>query len=249
MDNLEYSLHWIDYAIVAAYFVGVIAHGIHVSRKNKSGSDSYFLAGRTLPWYLIGFSLFASNMSGASFVGIMGGAYSDGIVIYNYEWTASLILLISAIFVLPAMLRSKVATIPEFLEARYDMRCRRAFSAFTLLAIMFIDTAAALYAGGLVISQIIGIFELWQAIALLALVAGIYTILGGLSAVVVTDTVQAVILIVASAAIFFIGLDAIGGYEQLFVDVEPRKQNLILPVDDPFLPWTGMLGVLFTGFY
>lgn len=249
MDGPNTALHWLDYAIVVAYFVGVIAHGVWVSRRNKGSSDSYFLAGRNLPWYLIGFSLFASNMSGASFVGIMGGAYADGLVIFNYEWTASIILLLSALFILPTYLRAKVSTIPEYLEMRYDVRARRAFSIFTLLAIMFIDTAAALYAGGLVISDVIGPLNLWSAIGILALVAGIYTILGGLSAVVVTDTVQAIILIAAAAILFWIGLDAVGGYASLMEGLSPRQTSLILPPDDPFLPWTGMLGVLFIGFY
>ena len=148
-------------------------------------------------------------MSGSSFVGLMGGAYDNGVVIFNYEWTAAFVLIIFAIFVLPSYLKAKVSTVPEFLERRYDVRSRRAFSAFTILAIMFIDTAGALYAGGLVISNVTEYLNLWTAVAVLALVAGIYTILGGLSAVVVTDTVQAILLIVGAAALFWIGLDKV----------------------------------------
>src|SRR3546814_4266456 len=91
-------------------------------------------------------------MSGASFVGLMGGTYAHGMVVFNYEWTATVVLAFFAIFMLPSFLRAGVYTVPEFLEHRYDVRCRRAFSLFTLLAIVFIDTAGALYAGGLVIS-------------------------------------------------------------------------------------------------
>ena len=250
MDSANFSLSWIDYLIVVVYFIGVIAHGLYVSRKNRDGdSDSYFLAGRSIPWYLIGFSLFASNMSGSSFVGLMGGAYANGVVIFNYEWTAAFILVIFAIFILPSYLRAKVSTVPEYLETRYDVRSRRAFSAFTILAIMFIDTAGALYAGGLVISNVTEYLNLWTAVAVLALVAGIYTILGGLSAVVVTDTVQAILLIVGAAALFWIGLEEIGGWQELFVDVEDSKTHLILPADNDFLPWTGLWGVVLLGFY
>lgn len=249
MGDAKFDLHWIDYAIVLAYFIGVVAHGIYVSRKTGDGSDDYFLAGRTLPWYLIGFSLFASNMSGSSFVGLMGGAYENGVVIFNYEWTAAFVLILFAIFILPSYLRAKISTVPQFLEERYDVRSRRAFSLFTILAILFIDTAGALYAGGLVISNVTGYLNLWTAVAVLALVAGIYTILGGLAAVVVTDTVQAILLIIGAAALFWIGLNEIGGWQELFVDIPEEKTKLILPASDDFLPWTGLWGVVLLGFY
>lgn len=250
MEEARFDLHWIDYAIVVVYFIGIIAHGVYISRKNSDGgSDGYFLAGRTIPWYLIGFSLFASNMSGSSFVGLMGGAYDNGVVIFNYEWTAAFVLIIFAVFVLPSYLRAKVSTVPEFLEERYDVRSRRAFSVFTILAIMFIDTAGALYAGGLVIANVTGFLNLWTAVAVLALVAGLYTILGGLSAVVVTDTVQAVLLIAGAAVLFWLGLDAVGGWEELFVDLDDSKTHLILPASNDFLPWTGLWGVVLLGFY
>jgi SSS family solute:Na+ symporter len=245
----RFDLQLIDYAIVVVYFIGIVAHGIYVSRKQKEGADDYFLAGRSLPWYLIGFSLFASNMSGSSFVGLMGGAYSNGVVIFNYEWTASLVLILFAIFVLPSYLKAKISTVPEFLEQRYDVRSRRAFSLFTILAILFIDSAGALYAGGLVISNVTGYLNLWAAVAVLALVAGLYTILGGLSAVVVTDTVQAILLIVGAGVLFWIGLDEIGGWQELFVGVDDEMQHLILPADDELVPWTGLWGVVLLGFY
>ena len=249
MGDTKFDLHWIDYTIVLIYFIGIIAHGVYVSRKSGDGADDYFLAGRSLPWYLIGFSLFASNMSGSSFVGLMGGAYDNGVVIFNYEWTAALVLILFAIFILPSYLRAKVSTVPGFLEERYDVRSRRAFSLFTIFAILFIDTAGALYAGGLVISNVTGYLNLWTAVAVLAFVAGIYTILGGLSAVVVTDTVQAILLIIAAAVLFWIGLDEIGGWQELFVDIPDEKTHLILAADDDFLPWTGLWGVVLLGFY
>jgi SSS family solute:Na+ symporter len=248
-EEARFDLHLIDYGIVLVYFIVIVAHGVYVSRKNEEGADNYFLAGRALPWYLIGFSLFASNMSGSSFVGLMGGAYANGVVIFNYEWTASLVLILFAIFILPSYLKARIATVPEFLEERYDVRSRRAFSLFTILAILFIDTAGALYAGGLVISNVTGYLNLWAAVAVLALVAGLYTILGGLSAVVVTDTVQAILLIAGAGVLFWIGLDEIGGWQELFVDIPDEKQHLILSADDELVPWTGLWGVVLLGFY
>ncbi len=200
----------VDVAIVAAYFIAVLAHGLWVGRGERDALD-YFLAGRTLPWALIGFSLYASNMSGASFVGLMGASYSHGMVVFKYEWTAALVLIFFALFMAPVFLRTGLYTVPEYLERRFDSRSRYAYALFTVLTIMFIDTAGALYAGGIVITTAVPGLELWQASAALALLAGVYTVFGGLKAVVVTDTLQAVIMIVGAAAICVIGIDAVGG--------------------------------------
>jgi SSS family solute:Na+ symporter len=249
MSQAQFDLHWIDYTIVLVYFMAIMAHGWHVSRKGKDTAHSYFLAGGALPWPLIGFSLYASNMSGSSFVGLMGGAYDNGMVIYNYEWTAAVLLVFFAAFILPAYLRAGIYTVPEFLEHRYSLRSKQAFSVFTVLAIMFIDTAGALYAGGLVITQAVPFLALWHAVALLALVAGLYTILGGLSAVVVTDTVQAILLIIGAGIIFVLGMIEIGGWEAMVNQVEPGKMELTKPIGDDFLPWPGLWGVMLLGFY
>lgn len=249
MGEAQFNLHWVDYLIVVAYFVGIVGHGLYVSKKRGGESDDYFLAGRNLGWFVIGFSLFASNMSGASFVGLMGGAYANGIAIYNYEWTAAIVLILFAIFILPSYLRSGVATTPQFLEERYDVRSRKAFSIFTILAVMFIDVAGALYAGGLVIANTIPFLNIWTAAAVLALIAGIYTVLGGLAAVVVTDTVQSILLIFGATMIFFIGMNEIGGWSAIFEGVDESKTQLILPTTNDFTPWHGLWGVTLLSFY
>jgi SSS family solute:Na+ symporter len=179
----------------------------------------------------------------------MGGAYAHGLVIFNYEWTAAIVLVLVALFVLPVFLRARVFTVPDYLEHRYDARTRRLFSVFTLLAILFIDVAGALYAGGLVVANALGFVSLWQAVAMLALVAGIYTILGGLSAVVVTDTVQSLLLIAGAAVILVLGLERVGGWSALLAATPPEMQRLVLPAGDDFLPWTGLWGVVLLGFY
>ena len=238
----------VDVAIVAAYFIAVLAHGLWVGRGERDALD-YFLAGRTLPWALIGFSLYASNMSGASFVGLMGASYAHGMVVFNYEWTAALVLIFFALFMAPVFLRTGLYTVPEYLERRFDARSRYAYALFTVLTIMFIDTAGALYAGGIVITTAVPGLELWQASAALALFAGVYTIFGGLKAVVVTDTVQAVIMIAGATAICVIGLEAVGGWDRLFEGLDETKTRLIMPADDGFLPWPGIGGVVILGFY
>jgi SSS family solute:Na+ symporter len=248
MDQGQFDLQFLDYLIIVVYFAGVLLHGLWVSRGHEDSED-YFLAGRNLPWFLIGFSLFASNMSGSSFVGLIGASYDNGLVVFNYEWTATLVLIFFALFMLPTFLRAGLYTIPQFLTTRYDKRSRLAYSAFTVFAIMFVDTAGALYAGGLVISSVIPGFNLWGAVAVLALVAGIYTILGGLEAVVVTDTVQAILLVIGAGAIFVFGVEAVVGWGAMVEALSAEQMSLIQSTGDDFLPWPGLLGVILLGFY
>ncbi|MEQ8403865.1 MAG: sodium:solute symporter [Oceanicaulis sp.] len=247
MGEAQFQLATIDYVIVGVYFAAILFHGWWVGR-GKEGSKDYFLAGGKLPWYLIGFSLLASQMSGSSFVGLMGGTYAEGMTMFNYEWTAVIVLLFFAVFMLPTFLKAGLYTIPGYLENRYNVNARRGFSVFTILAIMFIDSAGALFAGGLVITSVIPV-DLWQAIAVLALVAGVYTIMGGLSAVVVTDTVQAILLMLGAGLIFIIGIQEVGGWGELFNTLPDEKTRLYQPANDDFLPWPGMLGVILLGFY
>ncbi|MFQ5786228.1 MAG: sodium/solute symporter [Alphaproteobacteria bacterium] len=248
MKATTVELAAIDLAVIAVYFTAVIGHGLWVGRGERDAAD-YFLAGRMLPWYLIGFSFFASNMPGASFVGLMGASYSHGMVVFNYEWTATLVLIFFALFMLPVFLRARLFTVPEYLEMRFDRRSRWAYALFTILTLMFIDTAGALYAGGIVISTAFPQVGLWEASAALAVLAGVYTIFGGLRAVVVTDAVQAVLMIVGAALIFVIGLNEVGGWDALMQRLEPAETRLMKPVDDGFLPWPGILGVVLLGFY
>ncbi|MCK5746313.1 MAG: sodium/solute symporter [Oricola sp.] len=238
----------IDIAVILVYFTAVLLHGFWSGRRERDTGD-YFLAGRSLPWALIGASLYASNMSGASFVGLIGASYEYGLVVFNYEWTAAAVLIFFALFMAPAFLRAKLFTVPEYLEKRFDRRTRRLYAGFTLFTLMFIDIAGALFAGGLVIAMLVPALSLWGAAAILALLAGVYTIAGGLRAVVVTDAVQAALMIAGSCVILWAGLDAAGGWSDLFAGLEAGRTQMIKPADDPFLPWTGLFGVVLLGFY
>jgi len=242
------DLNAIDLAVVLAYLAAVVAIGLWAGRGERDATD-YFLAGRSLPWYLIGLSFFASNMSGASFVGLMGAAYQHGMVVFNYEWTATFVLIVFALFMLPAFLRAGLFTVPAWLETRFDRRARLAYAGFTILTLMFIDTAGALYAGAIVISTVWPGVALWQTTAALAVLAGIYTLVGGLRAVVVTDAVQAVLVIGGAALICWFGLEAVGGWQALTRSLDESHLRLMKPADDGFLPWPGIGGVLLLGFY
>jgi SSS family solute:Na+ symporter len=242
------ALSTLDLVTVLVYGLAILIHGFWVGRKN-AGVDDYFLAGRNLTFGLIGFSLYASNMSGSSFVGLMGASYSHGFAVYHYEWTAAAVLIFFAFFMLPAFLRGRISTLPEFLERRFDVRCRRAFAAFTIFAILFIDMAGALYAGGLVLTSVFPGMSLPAAVLVLAGVAGLYTVTGGLSAVVITDAVQAVLLMLGAVLILVFGLAELGGLDAMWEVLQPRQTVLLRPLDDEFLPWPGILAVGLLGFY
>ncbi len=245
----EFSLSPLDWAIVVGYFIFIMWRGFSYVKKHED-AEEYFLAGRSLTWPLIGLSLYASNMSSSSLVGMAGSGYETGFSVFSYEWMAAVVLIVFSIFFLPFYLRSKVYTMPEFLERRYDARSRYYFSGLTVLANIGIDTAATLYAGALVIQLIFPSVELWQSILTLAILSGLYTIAGGLTAVVYTDAIQAVLLIAGSIIITVLAFLKIGSWDAVTAITPPEHFSIIQPIDDPFLPWPGLFtGVFLLGFY
>lgn len=247
--NPEFQLHAIDLTIIGLYVVFVVWLGLKLGKKHDSAED-YFLAGRTMIWPFIGLSLFASNISSTTLIGLAGDAYSTGISVYNYEWFATIILVFFVIFFLPFILRARVYTMPEFLERRFDGRARTYFSILTLFLNIVVDTAASLYAGGLIMKLIFPEIPIWQTISILAIVAGIYTIAGGLAAVIYTDAVQTVLLLLGSVIISIAAYLQIGGWDALTAQVSPDKLSLIRPLDDPGVPWLGLFtGLPLLGFY
>jgi len=249
MTNFNIQLSSLDITILLAYFIFVMALGIYLGRKYKDAED-YFLAGRSMLWPFIGLSLFASNISSTTLIGLAGEAYSTGISVFNYEWMAAVVLVFFAIFILPFVLKSRVYTMPEFLEKRFDGRARIYFAGLTIFLNIFVDTAGSLFAGALVIQMILPDIAIWQTIAILAVVAGIYTITGGLAAVIYTDAIQAILLILGSIIISVMAFDKIGDWSTIIAQVPPEKLSLIRPLDDPGVPWLGLLvGVPLLGFY
>ena len=189
-------------------------------------------------------------MSSNSLVGLAGSGYNDGFSVYSYEWMAILILIIFAVFFLPFYLKNKIFTIPEYLEDRFNYQVRAYASGIAIILNILVDISATLYAGGLVINLIFPEFSLLWTIVVLAVVAGVYTISGGLSAVVYTDAVQAIILIFGSALITIFAYMEVGGWEPVYEITDPSHFNIIKPIDDEALPWPGLFtGVLLIGFY
>ena len=246
---MDFTLSGLDASIVVVYLIFVIWLGFYFGRQHKNAED-YFLAGRSLTWPLIGFSLFASNMSSNSLVGLAGAGYKDGFSVYSYEWMAVAILIIFAIFFLPYYLKNKIFTIPEYLENRFSYPIRAYASGIAVVLNVLVDISATLYAGGLVINLIFPHIDLSIIILGVAIIAGIYTISGGLSSVVYTDAVQAVILIMGSTLITWFAYNAAGGWDPVYEITDPSHFNVIKPIDDEALPWPGLFtGVFIIGFY
>lgn len=246
---MSFDLSSLDLSIIVIYLLFVVALGFYFGKKHEDAED-YFLAGRSLTWPLIGFSLFASNMSSNSLVGLAGAGYNDGFNVYTYEWMAVLILVIFAIFFLPFYLKNKIFTIPEYLEGRYNYAVRAYASGIAVILNILVDIAATLYAGGVVINMIFPELGLPTIIIGLAIIAGIYTISGGLAAVVYTDAVQAVILIFGSALITYFAWQAAGGWAPVHAITDPEHFNIIKPIDDKVMPFPSIFtGVLIIGFY
>jgi SSS family solute:Na+ symporter len=250
MSSDHYQLAPLDVAIFIAYAVIVVGKGVWLSRRGEATPDGYFLAGRNLVWPLIGLSLFASNISSTTLVGLAGDAYATGISVFNYEWMAALVLAFYAVFMLPQVLRTRCFTMPEFLARRFDGRVRTGFSLLTLFLNVVVDMAGSLYAGAVIMALVFPDVPIWQTVAALAVLAGLYTALAGLTAVVWTDAVQAVLLLVGSIVITIEAALRVGGWQAVLDTVPREKLSLIRPVGDPGVPWPGLLlGVTLLGFY
>ncbi|MCQ9379390.1 sodium/solute symporter [Methyloversatilis sp. XJ19-49] len=239
-----------DLVVIAIYLLVTIVLCVWASRAAPD-ADELFLAGRSLGPLAIGLSLFASNISSTTLIGLPGAAYAHGISVANYEWVAALVLVFSAVFVLPTFIRGRLTTVPELLERRFDARLRRYLSGTSLFLSLALDTAGSLYAGGLILSQMVPGVTLGAACAGLALFAGLYTAAGGLRAVVYTDMLQTVVLLtgaVVMSTIVFGQFDHDWG--RLVAAVEPERLSLLRPMDDPVLPWLGtLIGLPVLSFY
>jgi solute:Na+ symporter, SSS family len=249
MDQITARMAVLDWIVIAVYMIGIVAMGLFASRGQRN-ADDYFLASRATTWPTIGLALIGSNISATTLIGLAGAAYATGISVFNYEWMASLILAVYCIFFLPAVLRSQVYTMPEFLERRYSSVIRLYFSGLTVFLNIVVDTAATLFGGALLFKLLFPDMDMWQLAAIIAVAAGIYTVLGGLRAVMLTEVVQTVLLLGASVFIAWYAFAAAGGWTQVMSQVDPEKLSLIRPNDDEGVPWIGLFtGVPLLGFY
>src|ERR1700737_1045846 len=227
----------VDLAIIGIYFVIIFGIGYYFSRKERTSED-YFLGGRNIGWVAIGASLFVSNISTEHFIGLAGSGATSGLAAGNFEWEASVILLLLGWGFVPFYLRSNVFTMPEFLERRFNRNCATYLASISIIAYIFTKISVHLYAAAIVLERVVG-WNQWTAAIILVVATGIYTIAGGLAAVIYTDLVQTLILLAGAVALTFIGLDKIGGFEGLRAAVPDSYFHMIKPIMDSDFPWTG----------
>ena len=234
--NIFTSLDW----FVLLVFFGILGYIIYwVINQKQDTSEEYFLAGRNLGWFVIGASIFASNIGSEHIVGLAGTAANSGMVMGHYELHSWIILLLGWFFV-PFYLNSTVFTMPEFLEKRFSENSRWLLTIITLVSYVLTKVSVTVYAGAVVFETLMGI-EFWSGALLIVLITGCYTIFGGLRAVIFTDALQAFVLIIGSITISIIGLTKIGGWGNLVSSIEPSRFNMFLPADHPEFPWVGMV--------
>ena len=219
----------LDWIIIAAYLFAVVGLGVVASllrRKGEQGGEGghYFLAGNTLGWGVIGLAMFAANISTVHLVSLAEAAYKFGLVFGNFEWMAGFTLILLSLFFAPLYLRSRVATLPDFLERRFNRPCRDVLAVISLFSAIVIHMGVALYTAAWVLrgilglppgATILGVDAMLLFIIALGLLTGIYTMLGGLLAVVWTESVQTVLLLVGAVTVTLVGYLKIGGWSQL----------------------------------
>ena len=244
----------IDIVIFVAYCLLIIGIGIWVSRKGNKTSEDYFLAGKTLPWWAIGASLIAANISAEQFIGMSGSGFAIGLAIASYEWMAAITLLIVGKFFLPIFIEKKLYTIPEFVEQRFSTSLKTILAVFWLGLFIFVNLTSVLYLGATALDTIIGegtgsIFM--YCIFGLAIFAAAYSLYGGLSAVAWTDVVQVVLLVIGGLITTVIALEHVSpdggifsGLEYIYHQV-PEKFSMILDKGEVITPggkdaWWGL---------
>ncbi|MCD4769808.1 MAG: sodium/solute symporter [Bacteroidales bacterium] len=241
------TLSEIDYLVIGIYLVLIIGIGLLIgfTRKSKS-TDGFFLAGRTLRWPMIGMALFAANISTIHLIGLAGQGFSDGLIWGNFEWMAPFLLIVLAMIFVPFYIKTKISTLPEFLEIRYNKKTRSMLAVISLFTALFMHIGVSLYAGALVFETFFGI-ERYTAIFLIAIATLIYSVVGGLKAVVVTETIQSIILIGGATiltiiAIFALPENGIHTISQFKEAVKPGQLDMIQGAGSPLPWWTVLLG-------
>ncbi|MEO7922263.1 MAG: sodium:solute symporter [Chitinophagaceae bacterium] len=228
-----------DVLFVVLYLLVIAGVSIWSIRKTKASPTDYFLANRNLGWWVIGASILASNVGSEHIVGLAGTAASSGLVMGHYELHSWIVLILGWVFV-PFYMRSMVYTMPEFLERRFNAKARRLLSIIQLLSYVIAKASVTIFAGALVFNAFLGV-DFWTGAIILVIVTGIYTVLGGLHTVMYTEAIQAVVLLVGSAVLLFVGLDKAGGWHKMISFIPKENLNMFRPMSDPEFPWLGIL--------
>ena len=228
-------LDTIDWVIIAAYFTLILGIAFWVIRQKNDTSEDFFLAGRNLGWFVVGSSIFASNIGSEHIVGLAGSGATDGVIQAHYELHAWCLLVLGWVLA-PFYMRSKIYTMPEFLEKRYSPTARWVLSMISLVAYVLTKVAVGIFAGGIVFGVLLpdinffGLNSFWFGSILVIVLTGIYSTLGGLKAVAYTESIQTIILIIGSILVTWYGLDALGGWGELRTIAGSEAFNLWRPI-------------------
>jgi len=228
-----------DVLAITVYFIVIVGIGIWAwfRRRSRSGSQSYFLAGSTLTWPLIGMALFSTNISTIHLVSQAQEGFMNGLAYGSFEWMAPFLLIALSLFFAPFYIRSRVATLPDFLEQRYGRGCRDWLAFISIVSAIVIHIGFTLYTGAVVLKGLFGI-EIMTSIVVASVLTGIYTIVGGLLAVVVTESLQTIILLAGAILITMVAFVKAGGWSGVASVVDPVKLTILRSADDPAnLPW------------
>ncbi|MBL7856612.1 MAG: sodium:solute symporter [Cyclobacteriaceae bacterium] len=229
----------LDWVVIVSYFLVIGALALWVITRKQNNTTDYFLAGRNIGWFVVGASIFASNVGSEHVVGLAGAGAGGKIPMLIYELHAWLVITLGWVF-LPFYIRSGVFTMPEFLEKRFSPGTRWFLSVFSLIAYVLTKISVTVYAGGIVIASILQI-DFWTGALATVVLTGIYTVLGGMRAVVYTEALQTIVLVVGAGTLTFIGLNSVGGWSGMRDALEPGYLNMWRPATDPDFPWPSLV--------
>ncbi len=232
----------LDWVVVGVYFAVIFGVALWATRREatRETSAGYFLAGRNVGWFVIGASLFASNIGSEHLIGLAGTGAASGLAVGQFEILASLILLVLGWVFVPFYLRSGVFTMPEFLERRYSPAARWYLAVISIVGYVLTKISVTIAAGGIVFEALMGI-DFWTGALIVVVATGAYTVFGGLRAVLYTDLIQMFILVGGSLIVLVIGLSEIGGWQAMVATADEGFLSLWKPMSDPDFPWTGIV--------
>jgi len=241
----EINISQIDFIIILVYLIGILLIGILSVRKKKMSSNNFYLAGRSLNWGMIGAALFAANISTIHLVGLAANGFKDGLVWGNFEWMATFLLIILGLFFAPFYFKNKIRTLPEFLEKRFGPRSRSFFAVIVIITALLSHIGVSLYAGAVVFKTFFGI-DIMVSILIISFVTTLYSIIGGLKAIVVIESFQSVILIGGAAILTILAItmlpdQGITSFSEFKAAVRPDQLKMLQSGDNAVISWYAVL--------
>ena len=241
MDQISSFLEPIDYIVVVGYLLILIAIGYYISFvKNKKSDENLFLAGNTLGWTSIGLNMWGTNVGPSMLIASASVGFTTGIVAGNFAWYAFIFILLLAVVFSPRYLGAKVLTLPEFMGKRFGDSTRNILAWYTLITILISWLSLTLFAGGILVKQLLDI-PMYISVILMVILSGFFAAAGGLKAIAYTNVFQMLLLIAVSLLLVVMGVNKAGGLAAIYAQTPSSYWNLLLPADDKNYPWVAIL--------